>query len=66
MFSFLYLHNKTPKVYCLTFGVHIISGSERITDGKVENETVTEFVDVVKARLVRSIGRVESDAEVEA
>ena len=42
-----------------------LSGSERITDGKVEDETVTEFIDVIKARLARSIGRVESDAEVE-
>lgn len=42
-----------------------LSGLERITDGKVEDETVTEFVDVIKARLARSIGRVESDAEVE-
>ena len=26
LFAFLDVHNKTPKVFCLTFGVHIIGG----------------------------------------
>ncbi len=27
MFPVLFRHNKTPKVFCLTFGVHVISES---------------------------------------
>ena len=55
--------------YCVCIrknGMVRLSGSEGITDGKVEDEAVTQFVDIIKARLTRSIGRVESDAEVEA
>ena len=57
MFLSLFRHNKTPKVFCLTFGVHVIGREEGKKEGvEIGREEGREETMVENARKLKELG----------